>query len=183
MEKKSDRVKPLYQAETTAESVTSCVFRRASGWLRWKVFPDARRTADMQLPAAWLVEEYGLFLQLRLFAMKPASQSTPSASLPASIAKLFWESEPASLDWEHDRDLIIRRVLTRGDWKAITWLRTHLGDAALRAWLERRQGDDLSLRQLRFWEIVLALPGDQVDAWVARRQASVWERRRRAWRF
>jgi len=96
---------------------------------------------------------------------------------PPVIQSLFWEYDATDLDWEADRALIIRRVLTEGSWDAVRWLRDRVGDAALRRWIEVRSGDALSPRQLRFWELVLDLPSDRVDEWVADRRDSVWENR------
>ena len=98
-------------------------------------------------------------------------------TLPDSVAALLWEYD-AALDWETDRELIIHRVLLHGNWDAVCWLRGQLGDSALRAWILAHDGGSLSPRQLRFWELVLDLPAGKVDTWVARRQASVWEKRR-----
>lgn len=99
------------------------------------------------------------------------------AECPPSVRSLFWEYDVPELDWDEDRDLIIRRVLTEGTWDAIVWLRDRLGGATLRRWIEARFGDALSPRQLRFWELVLDLPSDRVDEWVDARRVSVWENR------
>ncbi len=82
----------------------------------------------------------------------PIRPSPPSPQLPTLLRPLFWDDDFEALAWENDRDLIIARVLTSGGWDAITWLRFHMGDRALREWIERHQGRGLSPRQLRFWE-------------------------------
>lgn len=66
---------------------------------------------------------------------------------------------------EH-RDFIIRRLLQRGSWDSIQWLRRQIGDPALRAWIIAHAVRGLEARQLRFWEVVLDLPHEQVDRWV-----------------
>ena len=85
--------------------------------------------------------------------MKP--DAAAPLRLPDRVKSLFQEYDPDVLDWEADRDLIIGRVLSAGDWKSIKWLRAQLGDANLRAWIEAREGDHLSSRQLRFWQLIL----------------------------
>ena len=107
--------------------------------------------------------------------MKP--DAAAPLRLPDRVKSLFQEYDPDVLDWEADRDLIIGRVLSAGDWKSIKWLRAQLGDANLRAWIEALDGDHLSSRQLRFWELILDLPADRVDARVATRRPSIWEKR------
>lgn len=96
---------------------------------------------------------------------------------PPVVQSLFWEYDTTDLEWEADRDLILRRILTEGSWDAVQWLRDRIGDAALRRWIEARSGGALSPRQLRFWELVLDLPSDRVDEWVNTRRDSVWENR------
>jgi hypothetical protein len=97
--------------------------------------------------------------------------------LPGRLRPFFWEYDFASLRWNGDRDLVIERILTAGTWDAITWLRSRMGDAELRAWIERRQGASLSPRQLRFWELILGLPHRQVSAWLAKLGRAVWDQR------
>src|SRR5579883_3288807 len=98
----------------------------------------------------------------------------PHAELPAPLRPLFWDYDFDTLRWEHDRDLLIARVLTTGGWEAIRWLRGRCGDPDLRAWIIHRWGAGLAPRQLRFWELILGLPAPQVNAWVARARRSVW---------
>ncbi|MFP3941372.1 MAG: DUF6922 domain-containing protein [Thermoanaerobaculia bacterium] len=101
----------------------------------------------------------------------------PSEPLPGSLRGLFWEYDFDSLSWEQDRDLIFRRVLVDGPWEAVQWLRRRVGDAALRAWIREHRGRGLSRRQLRFWQLVLDLPEEEVDAWLEPRRGDPWERR------
>ena len=105
------------------------------------------------------------------------SPFSPTTELPDSVCALFWEYDAGILSWDADRDLIIRRVLTAGDWSAVAWLRSRLGDNSLRQWIERHRGGGLSPQQLRFWELVLGLSSRKVDAWVETARTSVWEGR------
>ena len=104
--------------------------------------------------------------------MKPISMPLPEALRP-----LFWDVDFSALDWDTDRDLIVRRILQAGNWQALRWLRSTWGDENLQRWLTDHHGARLSPRQLRYWELVLELPGIQVDQWVARARASLWEKR------
>lgn len=100
-----------------------------------------------------------------------------SSRLPDQVQKLFWDYDPEAIDWHDDREFIIRRVLSEGNWDAVTWLRDRLGDDRLRGWIVEHEGRGLSPRQLRFWEVVLKLPAGQVDAWIAGQ--SIWDGRAR----
>jgi hypothetical protein len=106
-------------------------------------------------------------------------QTVPSTELPLSLEALFWDYDFAALTWEDDCDLIVARVLAAGDWDAVSWLRSHLGDAALRRWLLEHRGSGLSPRQLRFWQLILHLPRRQVDAWLNAEGRITWGSRLR----
>ncbi|MGH7965224.1 MAG: DUF6922 domain-containing protein [Candidatus Binatia bacterium] len=101
------------------------------------------------------------------------------AKLPAQLQALFWDYDFKALTWESDHDLITARVLASGTWDAVTWLRSRLGDHALRDWIERHQGRGLSPQQLRFWELILGLPHRQVDTWLAKEGRQIWDTRAR----
>ncbi len=93
------------------------------------------------------------------------------------LRPLFWDQDFIDLDWEGDRDFIVRRILQSGDWSAICWLRASWGDEALRLWLLAHSSSQLNPRQLRFWELILDLPGQDVDRWIAQVKNSPWESR------
>jgi hypothetical protein len=99
--------------------------------------------------------------------------------LPAELRLLFWDLDFHRLTWEKDRDLIISRILSHGDWNALIWLRSRVDSAILREWLLKKQGAGLSDRQLRFWELILELPHRQVNEWLKDKGRMVWERRAR----
>jgi hypothetical protein len=104
--------------------------------------------------------------------MKPGS-----TFLPEILQPLFWDVEFSTLDWDSDRDLIVRRILQTGNWPAVRWLRSAWGDVALRAWLQSHAGGRLNPRQLRYWELVLNLPAQEVDRWIDRAKNNPWGRR------
>ena len=72
------------------------------------------------------------------------AKSTRQPGLPVLLQPLFWDYDSKILTWEEDRDLIIARVLASGTWEVITWLRSCLGDQALREWIARHRGRGLS---------------------------------------
>ena len=90
----------------------------------------------------------------------------PELDLPSRLEPLFWEHDFSQLRWDADRDLIIGRILTAGDWESIKWLVEQLGRPALRVWIEERRGRGLDPQQLRFWEVVLGLPHRKVSKWI-----------------
>jgi hypothetical protein len=102
-----------------------------------------------------------------------------SRGLPEALRPLFWDYDFDDMTWEADKDLIIARLLADGPWSAVTWLRTRLGNAELRQWIEARHGRGLSPQQLRLWELVLDLPHRRVNAWLARPERRTWDQRAR----
>ena len=108
-------------------------------------------------------------------------QQTPSDSvtLPEIVRPLFWDQDFDALDWREHRDFIIRRVLVAGSWDAIVWLRSQLSDDELRTWIERHDGRPLSPQQLRFWQVILDLPAESVDAWLQSHERTIWKERAR----
>ncbi len=99
--------------------------------------------------------------------------------LPGELKPVFWDYDFKQLRWEKDRDLIMSRILSHGDWQALEWLRSRVDSVSLREWLLNKRGAGLSSRQVRFWELVLDLPRHQVNEWVKDKGRMVWERRAR----
>jgi hypothetical protein len=100
-----------------------------------------------------------------------------ASELPSTVSDLLWDVAPAELRLPRHRDFLIGRILARGRWAAVTWLRRELSDAAIAKYLERTRGRLLSPRQLRFWGLVLGLDDDAVSSWIADRQGGLWDRR------
>lgn len=118
-------------------------------------------------------------LQLALARLREG-QSAPddtSSELPEFLGSLFWDYGLEDLRWPADRDLLVSRILSAGDWQAVAWLRERIGDRQLRAWLTSRRGRGLDAKRLRFWELVLELPHQDVEAWLADMRRDAWGRR------
>jgi hypothetical protein len=97
--------------------------------------------------------------------------------LPAQLHPLFWEYDPRKLRWPGDRDLVIGKVLAHGTWDHLRWLRATVSDADLRRFILRARGRGLSSPQLRYWELVLDLPTDEVNRWLSDPARRVWQGR------
>jgi hypothetical protein len=97
--------------------------------------------------------------------------------LPERLLVFFWDYQAGRLSWERDRDLIIARILAVGDLKSVQWVRSRMGDEALREWLLKRKGAGLSPPQLRFWELILDLPHREVNTWLAHPARQAWDQR------
>jgi len=100
-----------------------------------------------------------------------------SPALPAFLRPILWEYEFADMSWEADRDTIVFKILSSGDWNAVRWLRSERGAGQLRQWLLATRGRGLDPARIRFWELVLDLPRRVVEEWLASADGGVWERR------
>jgi len=107
-------------------------------------------------------------------ALPPAS-----APLPDCVRRLLWEYAADAVNWPQDSDLIIARVMQNGEEDAIRWLRETAGDQRLSAWLRARNGRGVDPAPLRFWQNLLGLPDQEVDAWVTSARDSAWNQRSR----
>ena len=95
----------------------------------------------------------------------------------AVFGHLFWEYDPNLISWEKDRDLIIFKILSVGDWDAVSWLWKNLPAHELKEWLIKREGRGIDARRLRFWELALHIPHDLVTQWINAPGREVWENR------
>jgi hypothetical protein len=77
--------------------------------------------------------------------------------IPAELSWLFWDVDPMQIDLERDRDYVLERVMTRGDWLAMRWLIAHVETAVLAEFL-RRRGDRLTPRDRAFWSLIAEIP-------------------------
>jgi len=109
--------------------------------------------------------------------LKYTMTNSDRTGLPEFLRSLFWDVDFNRLNWDAHREYIAGRILESGNWNAIRWLRTTWGDDALRAYLLSRKGRGLSPPQLRYWQVVLNLPSDEVDVWIARLKTGIWEKR------
>lgn len=93
------------------------------------------------------------------------------------LRRYFWDVDAESLSWEHDRPFIVRRLLREGGWDATRWLRRRMTDPELRDLILRMEGRGMDPKRLRFWELLLDLPVDRVNAWVAAARRDPWHDR------
>jgi hypothetical protein len=110
-------------------------------------------------------------------SISPHREAGAAVPLPQTLRPLFWDHDFDVLNWSEDRDLMVLRVLTAGNWEAVSWLRSQMGDHELKEWIASRCGRGLSPQRLRFWELVLGLPHRLVNAWLAAEKRHVWHDR------
>ena len=87
----------------------------------------------------------------------------PAEHLPDDVARLLWDVELEGFDLERDRALVFERVMSRGPWAAMTWLRRRYPREALAAFLQTRGLRVLTPRDLAYWALVCDVELTQVD--------------------
>lgn len=100
-----------------------------------------------------------------------------TVELPELLGRYFWDYAPGRLTWPESRHTIIWRLLEKGGFDAVRWLRRHVGDEGIREFIIERRGRGIDPKRLRYWELILDLPKEQVDAWIATAMRNPWNQR------
>jgi hypothetical protein len=75
------------------------------------------------------------------------------SSVPESLYSLFWDIDPPTIRLPEHADYVIERVMKRGTWDAMCWLRRCFTVAELADFLSRK-GQRLAPRELAYWSLV-----------------------------
>ena len=81
----------------------------------------------------------------------------PGEDLPDSVKLLFWDVEADTVDLESHADYVMERVMSRGSWEAMKWLRARYARESLADFL-RRRGERLTPRDRAYWALVAGEP-------------------------
>ncbi|HEU4561657.1 MAG TPA: hypothetical protein VFS20_27775 [Longimicrobium sp.] len=73
--------------------------------------------------------------------------------------------------------MIVFRLLEKGGLEGAEWLQRNLTTSELRDFIIERRGRGIDPKWLRYWEPIVGLPTDQVDAWVAAAMRNPWYNR------
>lgn len=104
-------------------------------------------------------------------------ESEDTVELPELLGRYFWDYAPGRLTWPESRHTIIGRLLEKGGLDAVRWLRRHVGDQQIREFISARRGRGIDPKRLRYWELILGLPEEQVSAWIATALQNPWYQR------
>jgi hypothetical protein len=97
--------------------------------------------------------------------------------LPSSLKKFFWDYDFHRLNWKNDRDLIVGRILSSGDWEAVIWLRSQIDVVELKRWITDHRGAGLNPQKLRFWELILHISHHLINSWLNDQERMIWAKR------
>jgi len=82
------------------------------------------------------------------------SQLYNSDPLPSELHRFFWEYDQQRIDIQKHCELIMARLMVRGDRQAMTWLRKVYSGEKIRDYLFRKGWKVLPLRELNYWALV-----------------------------
>lgn len=105
-----------------------------------------RRTASQHDLRTGASSERGLLYFLTAMAHHPPR-------LPDEVARLFWDVDPEAVDLERHRDYVLERVMSRGGWSAMKWLRGVYSANSIGEFV-RRKGTRLAPRDLAYWALI-----------------------------
>lgn len=77
-----------------------------------------------------------------------------SERAPEAVLRLLWDVDPATFDFDRDRALVFERVMSRGTWEAMKWLRRRYRPEEIAAFVTSDGGRRLSARDLAYWALV-----------------------------
>lgn len=80
--------------------------------------------------------------------------------LPAFLKKYFWDVDFEKLEFWHAKTFILKRLLDRGDTKALIWLKQHYTNEDIKDLLLKTR--DLSQKTANFWANYLGLDHKKV---------------------
>ena len=76
------------------------------------------------------------------------------AQLPEDVVRLLWDVDVARFDLERDRALVFERIMSRGTWEAMKWLRGRYPKPVLAEFVRSRGRRVLAPRDLAYWALV-----------------------------
>jgi hypothetical protein len=92
--------------------------------------------------------------------------------LPREVSDLFWDVDPDDIELRLHGDYVMERVMARGGWTAMVWLRRSYGREALADFLQRK-ASRLAPRERAYWSLMAGIevplgPGGARPPWAGR---------------
>ena len=108
-----------------------------------------------------------------------SSQLDNFGPLPPDLYRFFWEYDQQRIDIRKHRELIMTRIMARGDWRAMTWLRKVYSGKKIREYLFRKGWKILPPRELNYWALVAGVSDRKRRALLekAKKSDPVWRNR------
>lgn len=80
--------------------------------------------------------------------------SSDPRCIPDEVRRLFWDVDPDKVDLTTHADYVMERVMQRGGWVAMQWLRATAPPPQLAAFIRGRGQSVLAPRELAYWSLI-----------------------------
>ena len=87
----------------------------------------------------------------------PSMSATQEFPLPDEVVRLFWDVDPGEIDLVRHRDYVMGRIMSRGGWGAMRWLRQIYSPPDMAEFLRRSGARLLAPRDLAYWCLIAGL--------------------------
>ena len=100
-------------------------------------------------------------------------------TIPEFLIPFFWDYDEKTVEINRHAYLIMARIMERGSWEAMVWLRKVYADEELTAFLQKKGTRILPARELNYWALICGIPAETRRQWVkkAKERKSVWSMR------
>jgi len=100
-------------------------------------------------------------------------------SVPQSLYPLFWDVTPEKIDILKHSATIMDRIMKRGDWNAMIWLKKTYTSEQIVSYLKTRGQRVLPLRELNYWALISEVAPEEKNRWLqdAKSRNDVWSNR------
>jgi hypothetical protein len=86
-----------------------------------------------------------------------------SVAVPQDVVRLLWDVDLDRFDFDRDRSLVFERVMSRGTWESMKWLRQRYANAVLGEFVRTRGPRLLAPRDLAYWSLVCDVAPPESD--------------------
>ena len=99
--------------------------------------------------------------------------------LPENLHRFFWEYDPDAICINEHSHLIMWRLMERGTWEAMLWLRKTFSNEQIVDFLHRKGKNVLSARELNYWSVISGVADEKRREWLAERKSTedIWMNR------
>ena len=81
-------------------------------------------------------------------------QANKNNRLPPNLYRFFWEYNQQEIDIHKHYELIMARIMARGNWQSMVWLREIYSGKKIRDFLFRKGWKVVPPRELNYWALV-----------------------------
>jgi len=102
-----------------------------------------------------------------------------TSQLPSHLQRFFWEYDPQVLDIKKHADVIMARIMERGSWQAMMWLRKVYPSEVLADFLSDKGWRVLPPREVNYWALVSGMSEEAKARLIvkAKTRDAVWGKR------